>query len=585
VKECFVWISRLQVEADLVAKRSWIRVAGVVLFLGLVGAAVFTLAQRADSGGTVTGTVLDETGPVAGATVRIQATTRETTTDSEGCFALGGLAEGIAVTVTAWKGLYYCAKVKGVIPPATEVTLTLRYYQTTDNPDYEWIAPVGANSCTICKPGVTQIWLDNDAHAGSALNSRFLTMYNGTDTQGNRSPATQYGSSRDYGSFPLRPDPNQPYFGPGYKLDFPGTAGNCAACHVPGAAVDAPYDTDPNAATGADLFGVHCDFCHKVADVSLDSATGTPYPNRPGVLSMDIRRPFPADPNRYQLFFGTFDDDNVPMEDTNLPLLKESQFCAPCHFGVFWDTVVYNSFGEWLESPYSDPAFEGAKTCQQCHMVAPSVLGGKTITNVAPGKGGVERDPMTIHAHTSPGAMSIELLQNALTMGTAARWEGGRVVVDVSITNDKTGHHVPTDSPLRQLILLVSATDGTGASLPQIAGATVPEWGGVGDPERGYYSGLPGKGFAKILEELWTEVSPTAAYWNMTRILSDNRIAAFETDTSTYSFASPADGEVAVEVRLVFRRAFKTLMEQKGWNTPDILMAHDTFTLGAAQNE
>ena len=59
----------------------------------------------------------------------------------------------------------------------------------------------------------------------------------------------------------------------------------------------------------------------------------------PGVLSMDIRRPFPEDEDRYQLFFGTFDDDNVPEEDTYLPLLEESQFCAPCHFGVFWDTV------------------------------------------------------------------------------------------------------------------------------------------------------------------------------------------------------------------------------------------------------
>ena len=128
---------------------------------------------------------------------------------------------------------------------------------------------------------------------------------------------------------------------------------------------------------------------------------------------MDIRRPFAADPDRYQLFFGTFDDDNVPEEDTNLPLLKESRFCAACHYGVFWDTVVYNSYGEWLLSPYSDPAYGGAATCQQCHMPAPTLLEGQPLTNVAPGKGGVERDPLTIHAHTFPGASSTDLLQNA----------------------------------------------------------------------------------------------------------------------------------------------------------------------------
>ena len=46
-------------------------------------------------------------------------------------------------------------------------------------------------------------------------------MYTGTDLDGNQSPLTRYGNNPDYGSFPLIPDPNQPYFGPGYKLIFP----------------------------------------------------------------------------------------------------------------------------------------------------------------------------------------------------------------------------------------------------------------------------------------------------------------------------------------------------------------------------
>jgi hypothetical protein len=528
----------------------------------------------------ISGIVTDGDGPVAGATVRVQAADTATLTDDEGRFTLTGLSEGVAVTISAWKHTYYCAKVEGVVPPVSGIALTLRRYQTNDNPDYEWIPPIGADSCASCKPGVTQIWLDN-AHAGSSENPRFLTMYNGTDRQGNQSPLTRHGYSRDYGSFPLRPDPGKPYYGPGYKLDFPNTAGNCAACHTPGAAVDTPYGTDPNVLTGADTFGVHCDFCHKVADVTLDPSTGLPFPNMPGVLSMDVRRPFPDDPDRYQLFFGTFDDDNVPEEDTYLPIIETSQFCAPCHFGIFWDTVIYNSFGEWLESPYSDP--ETGQTCQKCHMPAPSILDGTPMTNVAPDKGGVERDPMAIHAHTQTGAMDEELLQNAVTITATARLEGEAVVVQVDITNDKTGHHVPTDSPLRHLILLICATDARGNVLQQLDGPTVPEWGGVGDYSKGYYAGLPGKGFAKILEELWTEVSPTGAYWNPTRVLSDNRLAAFATDISTYTFAAPAKGEVTVEVALLFRRAFKELMDQKGWDVLDIVMEWEVITLSASQ--
>lgn len=522
----------------------------------------------------VYGMVIDQEGnPVQGATVRIQASVLSTLSDTKGLFVLSGLEVGKKVTVSGWKEGYYCAKQESVIPPAQGIRLTLRPVQTDDNPDYVWVPPTGENSCYSCKPELTQVWLDNDAHGKSAANPRFLTMYNGTDVLGNRSPLTRY-SRGDYGNAPVPPDPSKPYFGPGYKLDFPDSAGNCSACHVPGAAIVDPYGADPNLVSGVDGLGVHCDFCHKIGGIRLDPLTQMPDANMPGVLSMDIRRPFPDDKDRYQLFFGTFDDDNVPMEDTRLPLIEKSQFCAPCHYGVFWGTVVYNSYGEWLASPYSDP--KTGKTCQNCHTPAPTILNGKALTNVAPGKGGVERDPNTIHAHTFPGATSQELLQNALTMKVSASRMREKIQVEVSLTNDKTGHHVPTDSPLRHMILLVQAVDEAGKELAQLEGGQVPEWGGVGDSEKGYYAGLPGKGYAKILQELWTYVAPSGAYWNHTRLLEDNRLAAFATDTSRYAFAAPAQGAAQVTVRLIYRRAYRLLADQKGWQIPDILMAQQT---------
>jgi len=524
----------------------------------------------------VKGVIVDTNGdPVSGATVRIQATTLSTYSDANGGFTLVGMQAGSVLNVSAWKEGYYCAIAQDVTPPAADINLELRLYQTTDNPGYSWVPPTGENSCFSCKPGVTQIWLENDTHGKAGSNFRFLSMYNGTDVNGNLSPLTRRISTRDYGSIPLPPDESKPYFGPGYKLDFPANTGNCATCHIPGAAIDQPYTVDPNQVSDLDRkFGIHCDFCHKIADVVLSPETQLPYPNMPGVLSMDIRRPFPEDKQRYQLFFGTFDDDNVPMEDTRLPLIEQSQFCAPCHYGVFWDTLVYNSYGEWLDSPYSDP--QSGKTCQQCHTPGPSLLDGKVITNVAPGKGGVERNPNTIHAHTFPGAASQELLQNAVTMTAESQRDGDQVAVNVSITNDLTGHHVPTDSPLRHMILLVEALDSNDLPLELLEGPTVPEWGGMGDPAEGYYAGLPGKAYAKVLTELWTEISPSGAYWNQTRIESDNRLAAFATDQPTFIFSAPK-GAAKIDVKLLYRRAYKSLMDQKGWDFPDILMEQITL--------
>jgi hypothetical protein len=149
----------------------------------------------------------------------------------------------------------------------------------------------------------------------------------------------------------------------------------------------------------------------------------------------------------------------------------------------------------------------------------------------------------------------------------------------VEITNDQTGHHVPTDSPLRHMILLVEVTNTDGNPLSLIEGETVPDWGGVGDPADGYYAGLPGKAYAKILQELWTEVTPTGAYWNPTRVLFDNRLAAFQTDRSVYLFALEGNGPFTVSVKLLFRRAFIQLADWKGWQDEDILMESETITL------
>ena len=550
-------------------------------------ALVFSTETRSDSPlppNVISGMVSGPNGPVAGATVRVQATDIKTTTDENGRFVILGLKPDESIILTAWAEGYYIGGGKTqYLTGALDVEIILTMHSDEDNKSYAWLSAfagagyVGSgedNNCENCHsdPNNPQATLpfsewQGDAHALSALNPRFTTMYNGTDISGNQSPPTRYVHTRDYGRIPLRPDPNKPYFGPGYKLDFPDSAGNCAACHTPAAAIDTAYNTDPTTVTGVGAEGVACDFCHKVWDVRLNSKSGLPYPNMPGVLSFEFRRP----PEGHQFFSGPF-DDVAPGEDTYTPIQKQSQYCAPCHFGVFWNTVVYNSFGEWLDSPYSDP--ETGKTCQDCHM--PS---GQADYFARLDKGGLIRDPQTIFSHRMPGAMDDELLRNAVSMDVNASRQGEQVAITVTITNDQTGHHVPTDSPLRHLILLVRAVDEQGHFLQQSDGPMIPEWAGIGDPNQGYYAGLPGKAFAKVLEELWTEVSPSGAYWNPTRVLYDNRIAALATDNSTYTFDALANDEVTVDVTLLFRRVFIKLVAQKSWDTPDIVMEHKRINI------
>ena len=188
------------------------------LLLVVLPAALASLAWRCQPSwdgparppAAIRGFVLNADGPLEGATVRIQATDSVTVSGADGSFALRAGA-GTAATVTAWFAGHYIGHAE-VTPGGTPVVITLERHYTTDNESYTWFSSEnaeGSKSCGHCMPGHYEEW-KGDAHALAARNPRFLSMYNGTDVKGNRSPVTRYGQDRDYGRFPLTPDPNRP---------------------------------------------------------------------------------------------------------------------------------------------------------------------------------------------------------------------------------------------------------------------------------------------------------------------------------------------------------------------------------------
>ncbi|RLT45612.1 MAG: hypothetical protein DWI57_00080 [Chloroflexi bacterium] len=581
-------------------KQIWRSIIAAILFLGVLAifsalALTTSTSVTANSGrvalasdGALSGQVVNSIGPVAGALVKVQLTDITDLSAQDGSFVLVGLTSGATVTVTAWAAGYYIAWTTGVVG-GDPISLTLEAYYKGDNHQYEWFEQdgiEGSASCGTCHPSYAE-W-QQDAHGNAARNPRFLSMYMGTDVEGKRSPDP----IKNNLGIPQPPDLTKPYFGPGFALDYPNRAGNCATCHTPAAGAinnqqncgwsgchattTSQYAGDkvldpgvfPIQLSGDAAESISCEFCHKTEKVYINAKTGLPYEDSPGILSMRLLRPQPG----HDLFFGTLDDVVRPelpaARDSYLPFMEESAFCAGCHHGVMGGVVgnmqvtggvlVYSSFSEWLKSPYSDP--ETGKTCQDCHM--PS-LGVQFVA--FPEKGGPQRDADQVHSHRMAGGYDEALLQSAVSLDADARLVAGRLWVRVAVTNDGAGHHVPTDSPLRSLILLVEATDGAGQPLERYSGALLPAWAGA-------YSGQPGRLFAKTLRDQWTGEMPTGAYWRPVEVVSDTRIPALATRRSSFSFAPPAAGSSNIRIRLLYRRAWPDLQMWKGWDDPDILM-------------
>jgi hypothetical protein len=493
------------------------------VFIAATGLVTVILVASANSpSAEVSGWVVDAQGAVAGATVRMRATDNFAISDSNGAFTLSGLTAGQEIEVTAWADGYYVATTH-VTPTISGITLTLRPYHTYDHPEYEWASP---SFCDSCHPMLTPQWTGN-AHGSAVSNPRFFSLYNGTDISGTT------------------------VISPGYRLDFPSTAGNCAACHAPGAGVDGFITTNMNEVREVITAGIHCDYCHKIGGIYLNPVTGSVYPNAPGVLSQRVLRP----PEGDNIFFGPYDDIHDP--DTYLPAMAESQFCAPCHQFSFWGTPIYESYNEWLNSPYA----EAGITCQACHMPP----NGENYFAL-PEQGGLWHLAGRIPSHLDMGIKDTAFLTGSVAMTVTIDAVGNAVVVDVTLKNVTAGHHVPTDHPGRQLILVVKAVEGQDLPLSLQSGPSLPAWGGE-------QAGSPGKIYAKVLRDAVSGKYPVVSYWKPSTIFSDNRLPALGSDTSRYIFAAPTfTDQVVVTAELRFRRLFQAEAEARCWDSPDILM-------------
>jgi hypothetical protein len=402
-----------------------------------------------------------------------------------------------------------------------------------DNEDYEWIDPrpdpAHPLQCGNCHAEIYREW-SGSPHARSATGSHFLDLYAGSDRQGR--PGSRWN----------------------VLAQNPEGAAVCVLCHAP-TFTDRTLEYDLRAVQGVAARGVHCDYCHKVVDVPKPPDAGAAI--RFGRDGLTLLRPSAG-----QLFFGPLDDALREGEAFGYSALyRESRYCAPCHEGTVFGVHAYGTYSEWLASP----ARTEGKQCQSCHM-RPT---GK-LTNIAPGKGGIERAPHTLASHTFPGG-ELDLLRRCLQVTIEPKRVETSQLVRVTVRAETVGHRVPTGFLDRNLLLVVEACDGQGQPVALTEGPRLPAAAGEG------YAGLPGQLFARLLHDL--NGNAPMPFWKQPHgEIADTRLFPGQAHTSDFRFSQTAK---RVRVWLLYRRFWKQVADRNAWADTEIVVVDRLVSLAA----
>ena len=462
--------------------------------------------------------VVDPDGsPVAGAWVMMggQPASLWAQTDTDGRASIELVDDGVSDPwVLAGKEGWRSGGVPVDPTAPLAVTITMRPEPTADNADYAF-QPGGhgmspdTSECGHCHPSIADDWAGS-AHRTSASNPRTWDLYAGSalgatsvaacDALGGHQGDGQVPgvdtqtATRCYVDEGVLPWLNAGCGGPGEQgCDHPDQRpgltrlGACGDCHAPAMDGVEPGHIDLAGAFGVAFEGVTCDLCHKTRAVVPGPSAGRDgglvllRPNEEATVSGQIHQP---------ITFGPYPDVIVPiMFGSYAPQLRDAAWCSSCHEYAqqalhpsetlldpsrFPDGLpILETYSEFLA--WSD---HDGLSCQTCHM---ETLDEESSTYDISAKGlgpsvdqGWLRASGEVRHHDFP-TPSLATPGLALTLADI----GAGLEATATVSNQAAGHAIPTGEPLRQLIVLVTATDGGGNTVAPLGGQVVPDLGGT----------------------------------------------------------------------------------------------------------
>jgi len=273
----------------------------------------------------------------------------------------------------------------------------------------------------------------------------------------------------------------------------------CIRCHAPVSMVNGDVDLKQEITNE----GVTCDICHTTKELTKDPQ------HWPLILSGEDTK------------FGP--SKKLPPHDHESAysnMFEGGKLCSGCHGGMIdvpqmqgcSDLTICDTSGEWEQSSFS----KNKSGCNECHAT-----------------------------HSFEGAYSEEILQQAVDLNIEVNEFGGKINLNVTITNSGTGHLLPTGPPARLIFIKVLAYDQAGKVI----------WSNFNtNPMKEDPYGVFHVVFANSLGQV------PALPWIAAKIVKDTRLKPEESRKLIYKF--PAENVEKIEAKLFYRLAPSPLLDK-----------------------
>jgi len=271
----------------------------------------------------------------------------------------------------------------------------------------------------------------------------------------------------------------------------------CLGCHAPTVAATGDYSL----VRKVSWEGITCDYCHSIRSVNLAG------PNPKAVVEYNNVKE------------GPWKGVTSPVHGTAYSALHTtSLLCATCHqYRNSLGFPVLTTYSEWQKGPYGRE-----KTgCQSCHMYR--IEGQVVDPRILKTQDG-------INLHQMPGSHSLTQLNKAIRGRLIVSHEGGQLRVVVDVTNQGAGHMVPTGSPLRKLILQVSASP----------------FGGKPFHAERVFTRVVADQQGNILNR------EDLVFMKAAKVVSDTRLAPGETKKESFTFSVPQGVRSTVQADFIY---------------------------------